>query len=106
MHEHSLARCEIGDDDRHNSRRENNESALRAPGETPARKLFHHSRGKARIVDVGRFVTQSRIEQLIGCIVHLQVAHTASIFFNLSRPRNTFVFTVPSGMSSTLAASS
>jgi hypothetical protein len=62
MHEHSLARCEIGDHDRHNSCRENNESALRAPGETPVRKLLHHSGGKARIVDIGRLVTQSRIE--------------------------------------------
>src|SRR5437016_13605265 len=89
MHEHSLARCEIGENDRHNSRRENNESALCAPGETPVRKLLHHSGGKARSVGIGRLVTQSRIEQVIKWLVYRSAPNPLA-FSSISgvRPRH------------------
>src|SRR5256885_8038848 len=81
-----LTRREIRDHDRKKCRRENNESALRAPGQAPARKLLHHSRGEASVVNIGRLITQSRIEQIIERIVHFRWPRQLA-FSSISRVR-------------------
>ena len=69
---------------------------------------MHNASGETGVVDVGRFIAQPRLKPIfLEFFVHVQFGpHAANIFFNFSRPRKTFVFTVPSGISSTRDASS
>src|SRR5207249_6506637 len=96
----------VGERTRQRAHSHQNERTQKLTCRSRGGQLLQNARGKAVILDVKRSFLQPSIQPILfDLLVHL-LAQTAKVFFNFSRPRNTFVLTVPSGMSSARAASS